>query len=83
MTKRRLRGCPKLSPYGRLENELANAREALTIAATNYTDALRALLDTLEMLDASSFGAKTYRCLTPIELTRLEQIRKIARGPEL
>lgn len=71
----------RLSPYKRLERELANSREALTTAATLYTDALQALMDAIAMLDASSFGGgKTYRCLTPLELTRLEEIRRVAEG---
>jgi len=71
----------RLSPYKRVEQELANTRDALGTAATNYTDALQALADAIAMLDASSFGGgKMYRCLTPIELTRLEQIRRIAEG---
>jgi hypothetical protein len=44
---------------------------------TERREHMRALVDLLAMLDASSFsGQKTYRCLTERELQRLAEIRK-------
>jgi len=41
-----------------------------------------AVIDLLHMVDASSFGGhKTYRCLTPIEQKRLQEIREMAVKP--
>lgn len=78
MTKRksrkaRIRGCPKLSPYGRLENELKNARDALGIAATKYTETLQALLDLLDYYDHPRAG------WTHADTLAIERIRKAAQ----
>jgi hypothetical protein len=52
------------------------------IGIHNQRDAslCNALRDLLAMLDASSFGGhKTYRCLTPFEVARLAEIRKLVK----
>jgi hypothetical protein len=72
----------RTSAYRRLEKQLKDTQDALGNAATAYTEALQALIDTIAMLDASGFGAgRLYRCLTPLELERLDEIRTIACGP--
>ena len=76
MTKKmRLGGCPKLSPYGRLENELLNTRVALKQAATAYTDALQALTDLLGYWDRPDRSGWTHS-----DTLALARIRKIAEG---
>jgi hypothetical protein len=81
MTKRRtpraqVRGRrPKTSPYKRLEQELANCRNALGTAATNYTDALQALMDLLGYYDRPGRSDWTHA-----DSLLIERIRKIAEG---
>lgn len=65
----------KISPYKRLEAELANARDALGTAATNYTEALQALVDLLDYYDHPRAG------WTHADSRAIERIRKIAEGP--
>jgi hypothetical protein len=70
----------RLSPYRRLEEELANARDALKNAVDAYMTENEAVRDLLVMVDASSFGGhKTYRCLTEFEVQRLSEIRKLVK----
>lgn len=67
----------KSSPYKRLEQELANARDALRIAATSYTEALQALIDLLAYYDRNRSN------WTHADTLAIERIRAIARGPFL
>lgn len=56
--------------------KLHNAGCRVEDAEAGYRAACGALADVIAMLDASSFGGhKLYRCLTPAESERLEQIR--------
>jgi hypothetical protein len=65
----------KISPYKRLEDELANTRDALTSAATNYTDALQALTDLLVFYDHPPAS------WTHADAVKIARIRATARGP--
>jgi hypothetical protein len=44
---------------------------------TEITNLRVALREALAMLDASRFGARPYRCLTPIEEKRLEELVRL------
>jgi hypothetical protein len=71
-----------LSPFRRLQLDLATRNEALRQATEQHIEMHVAVIDLLHMVDASSFGGhKTYRCLTPIEQKRLQEIREMAVKP--
>lgn len=70
---RRHRRRKKISPYRRLEAELANCRDALGTAATSYTEALQALIDLLDYYDHPRSG------WTRADSLVIERIRKVAK----
>ncbi len=78
MNRKGFKTCPAIRvPRAAVEKHVQAAAAA---AAEENGLLLAALRDALAMLDASSFGGqKTYRCLTAFEVTRLEEIRKVAR----
>lgn len=65
---------PRLSPYKRMEAELAANREALGEAATAYAVTLQALMDLLALYDHPPSG------WTHADVRAIRAIRAIADG---
>lgn len=64
-----------ISPYRRVEQELADCRNALVIAAEHYTEAVQALNDLFVYYDAGVPSG-----WTRADSLAIERIRKIAEG---
>jgi hypothetical protein len=61
-------------PLTRAEKRKAAIEQIIAVCVQSH-ERLLALRDLLDMLDATSFGPKGYRCLTPAELARVAEIR--------
>jgi hypothetical protein len=59
------------------QSELSRREKRIDDLFVKVNGLRSALVDALAMLDASRFGARTYRCLTPIEEKRLEELRAL------
>lgn len=72
---------PKVSPFRRLEEELANARKACVNAVDKYVEAIKGLGDALGYVDRLMPQSKNSGDgWTAADVKRLTELRKLANG---
>lgn len=67
----------RLSPYRRMEAELANARDALKNAVDKYMELFRGLEEALKIIDEERGGTKSG--YSREDSAKLERLRKLVK----
>jgi len=67
----------RLSPYRRLERELANSREALASAVNEYTKVLAGLMLLLKRYDELLAGKSTWTHADAQEMAALRELTRL------